>query len=411
MSHTKPWHESKIIDDIFGSFRRSAEMGTLRVVLFCAGSSGRVLQPLLAHNGIHPVCYCDNNSSIVGQTLHGLPIISFDELKKTHRESLILIASTAYQNFVKKQLLDNGFDEERVLTLDTSDTSFDARIRRERLAMFARNGEPGAVLNDLRDAEAKLTTAYGLFADEHSKDLFIRRLALIASGYEYNTYREFLKEFSQPILKFGYDDLERLEIGGSYFYFNNDVIQLNDDCVLVDAGAFVGDSVDEFVNACEKRNVRYKKVYCFEPDPGNYNALKKNTGKYDNVTCINRGLWSCETTLRFISSAQSEAYGARIQVSENIADAVIETASIDADLAFEEVNLIKMDIEGAEIEAIKGAAFTIRRHKPQLAISVYHNTTDLYEIPLLVHEICPSYRLYLRHFGNYFDDTMLLTSQ
>jgi predicted transposase YdaD len=70
-----------------------------------------------------------------------------------------------------------------------------------------------------------------------------------------------------------------------------------------------------------------------------------------------------------------------------------------------------MDIEGAEMEAIKGGADTILSRSPKLALSVYHKTRDLYEIPLLVHQLNPSYRLYLRHFGNYFDDTLLLATR
>ena len=63
----------------------------------------------------------------------------------------------------------------------------------------------------------------------------------------------------------------------------------------------------------------------------------------------------------------------------------------------EYVTFIKMDIEGAERDALTGAADLIRRCRPDLAICVYHSVSDLWEIPLMIHEIEPSYRLYMRH--------------
>jgi FkbM family methyltransferase len=345
----------------------------------------------------------------------GLPIIAFDEFKKRHRESLILIASAAYQNFVKKQLLDNGFPAERIVTLDTNDSSPDAQIKRERILMLARNGEASRVLDELRKDEDRIADVFNLLADEKSKALFVRRLALIASGYEGRMYRAFLEDFSEPVLQYGYDNPERLTKPGSYFYFNNDVLRLEDNEVLVDGGAFSGDSTDEFVRACKKNHVRYKHVVCFEPDLSNYGKLIENTSKYRDVTCLRFGLWSHRATLRFVSSAQTESYCARVQEASAearvVPDMEIETADIDGQLPCRDATFIKMDIEGAEMEAIQGAADTIRSRSPKLALSVYHNTGDLYEIPLLVHQLNPGYKLYLRHFGNYFDDTVLCAAE
>lgn len=409
--HVRPCGESEIIDDILGPFRKLVESGELPLVLFCAGSSGAILHRLLTKQGIFPVCFCDNNAARTGAPLCGIPIISFADLKSNYRNSLILIASAAYQNFVKKQLLDNGFHAERILTLDTRDTSFDAQLRRERVLMYARNGEPTAVLDDLQRDEERIVAAYHLLADDKSRQLFIRRLALIASGYEYQAYQSYLREFSEPVLKFGYDNPERFRTGGSYFYFNNDVLMLQDDEVLVDGGAYSGDSAEEFMLACERNNVRYKHIYCFEPDAANYLQLVENASKCRDMTCLNYGLWSHRATLRFVSSAQVDSYCARILeqggAAQGSADVRIETASIDERLAGERVTLIKMDIEGAEIEAIRGAAETIKSHSPKLALSVYHETTDLYEIPLMIQQLKPGSRMYLRHLGNYFDDTML----
>jgi hypothetical protein len=73
----------------------------------------------------------------------------------------------------------------------------------------------------------------------------------------------------------------------------------------------------------------------------------------------------------------------------------------------EPVTFIKMDIEGGEYNALVGAREIIREQKPKLAISVYHRDDDLIKIPLLIHEMLPEYRFYLRHHTPFNVDTVL----
>jgi hypothetical protein len=85
----------------------------------------------------------------------------------------------------------------------------------------------------------------------------------------------------------------------------------------------------------------------------------------------------------------------------------IATISIDEEFSNEEISYIKMDVEGAEIEALRGAEETLNRCKPKLAISAYHKREDIYELPLIIHQIYPKYRLYLRHLSLDPFDTVL----
>jgi len=408
---TVEFRGSEIVEEILGKYFYPAVSGTVPVVIFCAGASGNILAPLFSRYGIKPACFCDNDSSRAGNLYCDLPIISFDELKNKHRESLIVIASAAYQKFIKTQLLENSFNEDKIIVLDAEDSSFDSILRRERIMMLARNGEPTSLLDDLCHDEEKLLNAYELLTDNKSKDIFIRRLALVASSFEYKSYKNYLSEFSEPILKMGYNNPERFKYDGNYFYFNNDVLNLQDGETFIDGGAFVGDSAEEFIKHCKNNNIEFRQIHCFEPDKANFKELTVNMAKYKNIVCRQAGLWSHSTTLRFVSSAQTDRYCARIQGDEigaqSSADIEINTVGIDEHLNGAEVSLIKMDIEGAELEALKGAAESIKDFAPKLAISVYHNVSDLYEIPLMIHQIRPDYKLYLRHLGNYFDDTIL----
>ncbi|OQY48104.1 MAG: hypothetical protein B6247_25605 [Candidatus Parabeggiatoa sp. nov. 2] len=78
----------------------------------------------------------------------------------------------------------------------------------------------------------------------------------------------------------------------------------------------------------------------------------------------------------------------------NLGEINIDVSSID-NLGVE-TTFIKMDIEGAELEALKGASETIRKYKPKLAIALYHNPQHLTEIPILIKSLCPEYEFFLR---------------
>lgn len=77
---------------------------------------------------------------------------------------------------------------------------------------------------------------------------------------------------------------------------------------------------------------------------------------------------------------------------------IVETDTIDNVLAGGKVTFIKMDIEGTELASLKGAAKTIRKYKPKLAICIYHKKEDLWEIQDYISRLVPEYKFYMRAY-------------
>ncbi len=110
--------------------------------------------------------------------------------------------------------------------------------------------------------------------------------------------------------------------------------------------------------------------------------------------------------LRFKSSGS--AIHDQAGTIDDSGDIEIEVVSLDECLQGEKVTFIKMDPGGNVIpEAIQGAAGIIAQHKPKLALGAYHALESIFEIPLLVHRICPDYKLFLRHNTYHLCDTDL----
>lgn len=182
-------------------------------------------------------------------------------------------------------------------------------------------------------------------------------------------------------------------------YGSEDILNLSDEEIYIDGGTYDGDTIKSFI---ERVNGRFKKVIGFEPDTQTYQRLQKNFSHESRVEVINKGLYSHEDVLYF------DNVGTRASMLTNEPGGVaVPVASIDETLQGKPVTLIKMNIEGAEIPALNGAAKSIADYKPKLGISVYHRTADLWEIPFLVKKLHPDYRLYLRqHDGGVIESVL-----
>ncbi len=170
---------------------------------------------------------------------------------------------------------------------------------------------------------------------------------------------------------------------------------------FVDAGAYVGDTVDSFFRHFPGWNGNY---YCFEAEADIFHELTENIkkpGKAERITAYNYAVWKTEGRLKFVS----ENAGSYIGEAEGTE---VPCCSLDKILEGKPVSFIKMDIEGAEKEALLGAEEMIKRNKPVLTICIYHKREDFFEIPLLIEEMVKhEYAFYIRQYRYGQSETVL----
>lgn len=174
-------------------------------------------------------------------------------------------------------------------------------------------------------------------------------------------------------------------------YFDDGLIQLGEHEVLIDCGAFDGDTAMAFVSFLKRHKIdTYDEIISFEPDMANYIKLKNRNIARHRI--INKGVGCKKEVLKFIAD------GTNGNIND-MGSEEIEIDTIDNIMDGDRVSFIKMDIEGAEKDALLGAAKTIKKWRPKLAICAYHKAEDLYSIANTILNIMPDYKLYLRAYS------------
>lgn len=181
-------------------------------------------------------------------------------------------------------------------------------------------------------------------------------------------------------------------------YFDLPYLQHAENEIFVDAGCYDGSSVRNFIKWSQGK---YKAIFSSEPDIQCYKKCQETLRDVDNFYLEKRGLWSSQTRLSF--SAKGDSTSKIVTGGEES----IQTVCLDDMVGDKKVTFIKMDIEGAEKEALIGASKTIGNYKPKLAICIYHKPQDVWEIPGLILELNPKYRFYVRHYSLYDPETIL----
>jgi FkbM family methyltransferase len=186
-------------------------------------------------------------------------------------------------------------------------------------------------------------------------------------------------------------------------YFGGDIMIPSSHEIFVDAGVLDLGSSRDFIQWC---GGNYDHIYAFEPDITCFSECSRmleagNPFIKEKISFLNKGLSDKNIKLKFYQDPHGGAHITPNGGSE------IETVALDEILNGKPVTFIKMDIEGSELAALKGAKNTIGKWKPRLAISIYHKPEDVIEIPLYILSLVPEYKMYIRHHMTFCDETVL----
>jgi FkbM family methyltransferase len=171
--------------------------------------------------------------------------------------------------------------------------------------------------------------------------------------------------------------------------------------VVLDLGAFNGNSSIALSRPAGEEG----KVYAFEPNPVMQEILARNLKKMNcvNVEIIPRGAGDAPNVLKFKIQGAASRF-------DPFGDVDVQIGRVDdfvVERGLSKVDFIKLDVEGFEMPALRGAASTIRTFRPKLAISVYHLHYDIHAVTLFIRDLCPWYSFYLRHNATHDGEIVL----
>jgi len=189
---------------------------------------------------------------------------------------------------------------------------------------------------------------------------------------------------------------------GQYFLNDDEVsIEPREGDFVIDAGACFGETAVVFGKTVGSDG----KVFAFDPVQNHLDVLDHNINQNPdcNIQAMPFGLSDADVDCPTIK-LQTYSPGFRSE-NQDVPLRCLDSLVIEGHIP--KIDFVKMDIEGAELSAIKGAASSIRKFKPKLAISLYHKPTDIFQIPLYISKEFPFYDMFIEHYTIHAEETVL----
>jgi FkbM family methyltransferase len=333
------------------------------VVIFGCGQLGRFVLPGVRAAGLLPLAYCDNNPRLWGTEIDGVPVLAPVEAVERFGATVPFLVAIYNASPVRLQLAELGC---RWIV------PYPAFFWEHSACLPAEEGLdlPQRIAGHLPEIEA----AYELLDDDRSR-------------------REYLAQIRWRCL-LDYDCLPARDRPAD-MYFPPDLVSLSGSEVLVDCGAFDGDSIRLFL---EKTAGRFARIHAFEPDARNIAALTAYLGTLPEETAARIEVQRCALGRAngFVRFSAEGTVGSKVSGAGTVE---IPCRTLDSALAGCVPTFVKMDIEGAEIDAIPGAARIAVECRPILAACAYHRCSDLWTLPGLLKAANPEYRVFLRRYA------------
>jgi len=351
-----------MLKDHFAALRRSCwRMEDLPdlpgpVAIWGAGTRGRQLRRELDKRGVSTDFFIDNDIILQGEFIDGVEVLPLELASRRAILPVYISIEKGYEMAMRLRRL--GFTDVYFIDNGYKKTPF-----------------------PVMDHEPEILRVLDVLADEESRKCYLSALHMRATGLADTVYPSPYPQFKHPLVKPDPGD------------------------IIFNCGGFGGYVAGYFARLTNRDCT----IYSFEPCPEVYARLVANIAEWrltGIVSTVNMAVWDAcgmvgfamETPMQGNSRVSSDAAQSLPAVD---IDSFVRARRLPA------VDLIEMDVEGSEPQALAGAAEVIRRHRPKLQISLYHAAEHYWELPLLIHSLVPEYTFYVGHHSHAFLETML----
>ncbi len=321
------------------------------IVMYGMGNGADKILGVCERYGIAVCDFFASDGFVRGHSFHGKTVLSYSEIKEKYgAENIIVLLSFASSLPSVLETIYKVADECELYAPDVPVCGGNLFCRE----FYEANKE-------------KIEAARSLFADELSREIFDNVISYKLTG-------------DVKYLRLAETDKKETYL---------DILNAREIKTAIDAGAYNGDTVRELSEYAPE----LQSVIALEPDRRNFRKLSEYAESETRfaVRAIQSAAWNKSATLTFDASGNRNA-GVNTGAKKTVE---VDALAIDS-LSVENVDYIKYDVEGAEKEALLGSKNTIKEHCPALLVSAYHRSEDIFELPLLISSLEPSYKLYLR---------------
>jgi FkbM family methyltransferase len=338
------------------------------LVLCGVGRLGQIALRGLRRAGHSPIALADNNPAVVGATIDGMLVLPVEDVARRFQREAVFVPTIYTARPLRTQLQSLG-----VRTASCRSVFF------RHPAEFLPHGSVQWPPEILPQAD-EIVAGFDVWEDTESQNEYCAQIEwqLLA--------RTSMPDWAPP----------------EQTYFPADLIRLGTSESVIDCGAFDGDTVRAVLS---RTNGQFRSILALEPDPTNFVALANFVASLrpdvrSRIRIEQVAVHSHRATVKFDSG---DGAGSNLSMG---GDLEVQAVPIDDFASVQAPTFLKMDIEGAEPNALLGARMTLARYAPTLAICLYHRREHLWEVPRIIRQANPAYRLALRRHSDESWETM-----
>ena len=321
------------------------------IVMYGMGNGADKIINVFDSYGIEVASFFASDGFVRGQVFHGKTVLSFSTIKEKYNDFIVVVSFGTSLPEVLRNIYAIAENHE----LYAPDVPV--------------SGETLFTLDFYKEHFKDFEKAFDLLADERSKQIYSDIIKFKITG-----------------------DISFLRAASCDKSCDKELLDFDQYRTFIDAGAYNGDTARKFISDCKNATT----VYAIEPDRKNYKKLSAYAEKETaaKVIPLNFGTWNEKAVAEFtVGGNRNSAIGTQnLKKTEPV-----ELNTVDS-LGVTNADYIKYDVEGAEKEALYGSVNTIKASSPDLLISLYHRSEDLFALPLLVNKLFDEYSLFLRRF-------------